>query len=76
MGWSSANAIFDRVAGTMLELRIAASDCTRVLEELIASLQEGDWDTEDESLESFRDEPCVVEAFARRGIARDEGDEQ
>jgi hypothetical protein len=39
-----------------------------VLGTLIAQLQEGDWDTEDESLDEFRDDPVIVAEFVKRGV--------
>ena len=69
MGWSSANQIFDPVASAVLMASIDDSfDSIRILEVLIKALQEGDWDTEDESLYFFRGQPEVVEAFKRCGI--------
>jgi hypothetical protein len=48
---------------------------TRVLGDLIGALQEGDWDTEDESLDEFRDDPAIVEAFRQHGVIVHCGDE-
>lgn len=68
MGWSSANQIFNPVARA---LRDAGADDTtkrKVLGDLIHGLQEGDWDTEDESLEDFLHDPAIVAAFADRNV--------
>jgi hypothetical protein len=40
----------------------------RVLVILIKALQDGDWDTEDESLDEFDGDPVVVAAFRECGI--------
>ncbi|MGW5123256.1 hypothetical protein ACWEQ7_04175 [Streptomyces sp. NPDC004069] len=68
MGWNSANQIFDPVARALIEAN--ASDDTKrdVLGKLIGQLQDNDWDTEDESLEDFLDDPAIVQAFAARDV--------
>ncbi|WP_416975629.1 hypothetical protein [Streptomyces sp. 4F14] len=68
MGWSSANDIFDPVARALRDS--GAPDQTKrdVLGKLIAQLQHNDWDTEDESLEDFLDDPAIVGAFADKGV--------
>jgi hypothetical protein len=68
MGWSSAGAIFDPVAQAMIDLNAPAEMKLRVLGALIGALQDGDWDTEDESLNQFLDDPAIVEAFRQHGI--------
>jgi hypothetical protein len=77
MGWSSAGRIFDPVAKALIDAEVDDDVIRRVLGKLIAQLREGDWDTERDSLEAFRDEPAVVAAFARNGITLepDEDDE-
>ncbi|MET9142413.1 hypothetical protein [Streptomyces sp. NPDC004042] len=68
MGWNSANRIFNPVA-TALQKANADDDTKRtVLGNLIRELQDGDWDTEDESLEDFLDDPAIVSAFADRNV--------
>lgn len=63
MGWASAGSIFDPVAKALVELN-APDDMKRaVLGTLIGQLQDGDWDTEGESLEDFQDDPAIVAAF-------------
>lgn len=78
MGWSSANDIFDGVAEKLLEFNGKTTAVVPVLEELIARLQDNDWDTEDESLERFKDHPEVVEAFRLQGVSLDDdtGDDE
>lgn len=71
MGWNSAGEIFDPVARKLIEIGASAEVTTEVLGELINALQEGDWDTEDESLYEFRDNPAIVEAFRQYGITLD-----
>jgi hypothetical protein len=68
MGWSSANSIFDPVARALIDAGTDADTKRKVLGDLIAGLQDGDWDTEDESLEDFRHDPAIVQAFANNGV--------
>jgi hypothetical protein len=68
MGWASGGAIFDRVANALIAAN-ASDDIKRTcLGPLIDALQEGDWDTEHESLEEFADDPVIVEVFAEHGV--------
>jgi hypothetical protein len=64
VGWNSANRIFDPVARALI--KAGADDDTKrtTLRDLIKELQEGDWDTEDESLEEYLHDPVIVGAFA------------
>jgi hypothetical protein len=69
MGWSSGNEVFDPVAR---ELQVFVPDDTArsaVASVLINALQECDWDTEDESLDQFRDDPAIIAAFATNGVS-------
>jgi hypothetical protein len=68
VGWASAGAIFDPVAKAMVELNAPDEMKVRVLGDLIGALQEGDWDTEDDSLGEFQDDPAIVEAFRQHGV--------
>jgi hypothetical protein len=68
MGWSSANPIFDRTIRTAINLGIKDSTLTALAQVLIEQLQDGDWDTEDESVELFEDYPEVLEAFRNQGV--------
>lgn len=68
MGWNSANLIFDPVAKALIELKAPDELKTKVLGDLIGALQEGDWDTEDESLDEFEDDPAIVEAFRQHNV--------
>jgi hypothetical protein len=75
MGWASAGAIFDPAAKAMVELNAPDEMKIRVLGDLIGALQEGDWDTENESLEEFADDEAIVEAFRRHDVILTCGDE-
>lgn len=72
MGWSSAGDIFDPVCALIVKgvegKAIAEAEATKVLTVLIGKLQDGDWDTEDESLALFTDHPFVVAAFEAQGV--------
>jgi hypothetical protein len=75
MGWNTGNEIFEPVAWAVASTRMDSEAAIRILEILIGTLQDRDWDTEDESLEVFKDNQVVVEAFERCGITlRDEDD--
>lgn len=72
MGWSSAGGIFDPICTAMVEgvesKAVTEEWATKTLTALIASLQDGDWDTEDESLTDFAEHPFIVAAFAAQGV--------
>ncbi|MGW1497544.1 hypothetical protein ACWCQW_02950 [Streptomyces mirabilis] len=68
MGWSSANAIFNPVARSLIDAGAPDETKRKVLGDLIGGLQDGDWDTEDESLEDFLDDPAIVQAFADHDV--------
>lgn len=68
MGWSSANSIFDPVARTFIDCDVPAETKTRVLTVLIKALQDGDWDTADESLDEFKHDEAIVDAFRQNGV--------
>jgi hypothetical protein len=74
MGWSGANSVFDPVAQALIDLGATDEVKTTVLGPLIEGLQEGDWDTEDESLEKFRRDPAIVAAFAEHGVVLERSD--
>ena len=73
MGWSSANQIFDPVARALIDAGAPDDTKRKVLGDLISGLQDGDWDTEDESLEEFLDDPAIVAAFADHGVHLSDG---
>ncbi|MFJ4847575.1 hypothetical protein [Streptomyces sp. NPDC088733] len=64
MGWNSANRIFEPVAQALIDTGATPEVKRKVLGDLIKELQDGDWDTEDECLEDFLDDPAIVQAFA------------
>ncbi|APY88200.1 hypothetical protein DCW30_05720 [Streptomyces alfalfae] len=68
MGWNSASRIFDPVATALQKANADDNTKRTVLSGLIRELQDGDWDTEDESLEDFLDDPAIVSAFADRNV--------
>lgn len=68
MGWNSANRIFNPVAKALIETGADDNTKRKVLGDLISELQDGDWDTEDESLEDFLNDPAIVSAFADRDV--------
>ncbi|MEW2351465.1 hypothetical protein AB0904_27830 [Streptomyces sp. NPDC006684] len=68
MGWSSANRIFNPIARALQDAHVPAESRRKILGDLIDGLQDGDWDTEDESLEDFLDDPAIVSAFADHGV--------
>lgn len=73
MGWSSGNEIFDPVCEEVIRqvkthTGMYPDDAERLLTILIDSLQDADWDTEDESLHRFRMFKYVVNAFANNHV--------
>ncbi|MFJ9128901.1 hypothetical protein ACIRJS_32850 [Streptomyces sp. NPDC102340] len=68
MGWSSANGIFDPVARALIDAGVDDTTKRDVLGKMISNLQDGDWDTEDESLEDFLDDPAIVSAFSDHNV--------
>ena len=68
MGWSGANRIFNPVARALIDAGATPEAQQKVLGDLIKGLQDGDWDTADESLEDFLDAPAVIAAFADAGV--------
>lgn len=75
MGWASAGPeIFDPVARALVD-HVADADVRQIVaSRLIATLQAGDWDTEDESLDEFSDDLAIVAAFAENGVHLDRND--
>lgn len=63
MGWNSAGGIFDPVCEALQKSFLVPEARQKILVTLIRVLQENDWDTEDESLGDFADDPVVVAAF-------------
>lgn len=67
MGWASASDIFDPVAMALLEAKASPELIRKTLVPLIDKLRDGDWDTYDESMDEFADEPDVIAAFHYAG---------
>lgn len=72
MGFSSGNEIFDPICKTVVALveerRILRYDAKTILSIAIDALQNCDWDTEDESLDVFKQHDFVVDAFAENDV--------
>lgn len=68
MGWASGGNVFDPVARSLVDC--GADDATKrkVLGKLIDTLRDADWDTCNESLEEFEDDPAIVQAFRDNGV--------
>lgn len=71
MGWASASDIFDPIAEALIELDAAPEIKRRVLGPLISKLRNGDWDTWEESLNEFGDDPVIVSIFYERTGGRE-----
>jgi hypothetical protein len=63
MGWSGAHDIFNGVADVLIQTGVNSEAIRLTLLRLIRELQARDWDTEDESLDQFRDHPLIVSVF-------------
>jgi hypothetical protein len=68
MGWASAGAIFNPIAQALINLGAPDEMKREILGKLIGVLQGEDWDTEEESLDRFADDPVIVQAFADHGV--------
>lgn len=71
MGWGSAGSIFDPIAQALIDLDAPPEMKRGVLGPLIDRLRAEDWDTCDESLDEFRDDPVIVSIFYDRGVGND-----
>jgi len=71
MGWGSAYSLFNTVADALREADASDDIKERALTKVISRLQEDDWDTELDSLQSYLDDPGIVRAFANNGITWD-----
>jgi len=67
MGWGSASTIFDRVADALIQSGANAEVTTVVLDELLRELTDGDWDTVDESVERYQNNPTIYAMFQHNG---------
>ena len=68
MGWGSAYSLFNTVADALIEADASDEVKEKALTKVIRSLQEEDWDTELDSLQSYRDDPAIVRAFANNDV--------
>ncbi|MFC8463378.1 hypothetical protein [Streptomyces sp. NPDC057250] len=69
MGWGSAGIkIFDPVARALIDAGTDPQTREDVLADIIEALQNEDWDTQQDSLDLFLNDPPTVAAFARHGI--------
>ena len=63
MGWCSATVIFDKVVGALLD-ESGEVDKKAVIKELIDTLEDGDWDCQQDS--KHWDHPIVNAIFRER----------
>lgn len=75
MGWSRGDDVFNHVAQKLIDERVDGRTKRICLGALIEGLKHADWDTEDESLWEFRDDPVIVAVFAEHGITLDGDDD-
>lgn len=71
MGWGSAYSLFNTIANALIEAGASDEIKERALAKVIVRLQEDDWDTELDSLQSYLHDPAIVRAFAANGITWD-----
>lgn len=71
MGWGSAYSLFNTIADALIEAGASDEIKERTLSKVIVRLQEDDWDTELDSLQSYLHDPAIVRAFAANGITWD-----
>lgn len=64
MGWGSAYSLFNIIADALIEAEASEEVKEKALTKVIRALQEDDWDTELDSLQSYLDDPAIVRAFA------------
>lgn len=77
MGWSSAGRIFDPMARALVQGSYTDEQVRELLRLLAGLLMDGDWDTEDESIQEFADHPgvCLAIRQARGNIHLDGEDD-
>lgn len=68
MGWGSAYSLFNTIADALIDAGASDEVKERALTKVIRALQEDDWDTELDSLQSYLDDPAIVRAFAANDI--------
>jgi hypothetical protein len=68
MGWASGGYIFDALCEELQKSFLVPATRKKVLVRLIKALQQNDWDTEGESLDQFKGDKVVVDAFRECGV--------
>lgn len=68
MGWGSAYSLFNTIADALIEAEASDEVKEKALTKVIRSFQEEDWDTELDSLQSYRNDPAIVRAFAANDV--------
>lgn len=68
MGWASAGNYFEPVAQALIDNGASDDVIFHSCKALISALQEGDWDTAEESLGLFQEHDAVVRAFRECGV--------
>lgn len=71
MGWASAGAVFDRIANALIDANAAPMLKRAVLAPLADVLRDGDWDTVDESIDTFADDPVIASVLVAALHGRD-----
>lgn len=71
MGWGSAYGIFNTMADALIGADASDEIKEKALTKVIRQLQDEDWDTELDSLQSYLDDPAIVRAFANNDITWD-----
>lgn len=61
-------SIFNTVADALVEAGASDDVKEKALTKVIRGLQEEDWDTELDSLQSYLDDPAIVRAFANNDV--------
>lgn len=67
MGWGSAGRIFDPIARGLIQAEVEDDKVTDLADQIIGLLVAEDWDTVNESVNEFQDNPAILAAFNRNG---------
>ncbi len=68
MGWASAGGIFGAMASSLIRAGASEELLASACRDMIDRLRQDDWDTLDESLEQFEDNPVIVRVFGEFGV--------
>jgi len=68
MGWASGGEYFDVVATALIKHEASDELKRAVLTPLMKVLRDGDWDTVDESMYAFRDDPVILSVLYEDGV--------